>query len=96
MPKSNIALHDRIRSLVDRESDTRHVSWIYLEGEISRVKVDWTCTLIGLPLADANLYLSGSTSYSDRSNSEAMDTGMTSTTDIESGRIEISPFCIPD
>ena len=87
-----MALHDKIRSLVDRESDTRHMSWIYLDGEISRVKVDSNWTLIGLPLADANLYLLGSTACNDRSSSEAMETGMTSATHPESGRLGISPL----
>ena len=66
-----------------------------LVGEISKVKEDSNKTLIGVLLADANLYFSGSTFCKDRSRFEAIDTGMTYATDPESGRIEISPFGIP-
>ena len=86
-----MALHDKIRSSVEKESDTRHVSWIYFESDISRVKVDSNCTLIGLTLAEANLYLFGSTALSVSPNPEAIETGITSATDPESGRTGISP-----
>ena len=49
-------------------------------------------TLIGVPLADAYFYFSVSTSCKYRSRFEAMDTGMTSATDPESGRIVIFTF----
>ena len=45
-----MALHDKIRSSVDRESNIRHVSWICFEGEIPRVKVDSNCIAVGLQL----------------------------------------------
>ena len=56
-----MALHEKIRSSVGRESDIRHMSWIYFEGDISTEKVESDCTAIGLLLAEAKLYLFGST-----------------------------------
>ena len=53
------------------------------EGEISKVKDDLNETLIGVLLADINLYFSESTSCKDRSRVEAKDTGLTSVSDLE-------------
>ena len=66
-----------------------------LVGEISKVKEDSNKTLIGVPLVDANLYFSGSTSCKERSRVEAMDMGMTLATDPESARMVTSPFWTP-
>ena len=64
-------------------------------GEISKVKDDSNKTLIGVPLAEDSEYFSGSTSFKDRSREEANDTGITSATEPESGRMVTSPFWVP-
>ena len=66
-----------------------------LVEEISKVKDDSNKTLIGVPLADINLYFSESTSCKVRSRAEARDTGMTSATDPESARMVTFPFWTP-
>ena len=95
IPKYSIDLQDKIKSGEDKESETNTLRRMDTLGDIFKVNAVSNKTLIGIPLGEDNEYFSGSTSCKDRSREEAKDTGNTSTTGPESGRMVTSPFGVP-